>query len=74
MAKTMMPSSERIKMTHQPGKGFLEGYEDRRNNLPNKAILQETTDAYWREYSLGWNEADRQINENRNDGRDLLLG
>jgi len=74
MAKTMMPSSERIKMTHQPGKGFLEGYEDRRNNLPNKAILQEATDSYWREYNLGWNEADRQINENTNDGRDLLLG
>ena len=74
MAKTMMPSSERIKMLHQPGKGFLDGYNDRKNSLPNKSILNETNDPYWREYNLGWTEADHQINEGRNDNRDLLLG
>lgn len=61
-------------MLHQPGKGFLDGYNDRKNNLPNKSILNEITDAYWREYNLGWTEADRQINEGKNDNRDLLLG
>ena len=76
MAKTMMPSSERIKMTHQPGKGFLEGYEDRKNNLPNKAMLHlECNDSYWREYDLGWKEAHRQLLEgNDGDNRNLLLG
>jgi len=76
MAKTMMPSSERIKMLHQPGKGFLDGYNDRKNSIPNKALLNlENNDAYWREYDLGWKEAHRQLVENNgSDGRDLLLG
>jgi len=74
MAKNYDAIFGKEKMTHQPGKGFLDGYTDRKNSIPNKSLLDETNDSYWREYNLGWTEADRRINEGKNDNRDLLLG